>query len=132
MKIYHCIKCGYIYQDDKAPAECPICHHPQSYFEEINKDIDSQTLIESRNFYISWMNSHQYQEKIGLTNDETIKEFIVSQLVDNLKKSGQTYCPCRLRTSDFKKDRKIICPCIYHMGEIELQGKCHCGLFVKK
>lgn len=133
MKIYRCIKCGYIYRADQSPAECPICHHSQSYFEEIReKDIISEVLIDSRSSYTAWMNSHHYQEKIGFTDDKQIRESVIAQLTENIKKLGQAYCPCRIQTGDAKKDRKIICPCIYHMGEIELQGRCHCGLFVKK
>lgn len=28
-----CRKCGYITTSDSAPKECPLCHHPQAYFE---------------------------------------------------------------------------------------------------
>ena len=31
--VWKCRNCGYIYVGDKAPAECPVCAHPQSYFE---------------------------------------------------------------------------------------------------
>jgi rubrerythrin len=30
---WHCINCGYVYQGQKAPKECPACKHPQSYYE---------------------------------------------------------------------------------------------------
>jgi rubrerythrin len=38
-KIYwKCRFCGYIHEGTKAPKQCPVCEHPQSYFEirEIN------------------------------------------------------------------------------------------------
>ena len=28
-----CRKCGFIAYSDAAPKECPLCHHPQGYFE---------------------------------------------------------------------------------------------------
>lgn len=28
-----CRKCGFIAKCEKAPKECPLCHHPQGYFE---------------------------------------------------------------------------------------------------
>ena len=32
MKKYVCPVCGYVYEGDEAPAECPICHAPGSSF----------------------------------------------------------------------------------------------------
>lgn len=34
MKKYVCLVCGYVYEGEEAPAECPICHAPASKFEE--------------------------------------------------------------------------------------------------
>lgn len=31
--LWKCINCGYIYEGVQAPATCPACAHPQSYFE---------------------------------------------------------------------------------------------------
>lgn len=31
-----CLNCGYIYEDEEAPEECPLCKYPQSYFKEDN------------------------------------------------------------------------------------------------
>ncbi|MBE7705794.1 MAG: rubrerythrin family protein [Cyanobacteria bacterium SIG30] len=28
-----CLKCGYIHFEKSAPKQCPLCHHPQGYFE---------------------------------------------------------------------------------------------------
>lgn len=30
---WHCINCGYVYEGEEAPQECPACKHPQSYYE---------------------------------------------------------------------------------------------------
>ena len=30
---WHCINCGYIFEGTEAPASCPACKHPQSYYE---------------------------------------------------------------------------------------------------
>jgi rubrerythrin len=30
---WHCTNCGYIHEGTEAPAECPACRHPQSYYE---------------------------------------------------------------------------------------------------
>lgn len=30
---WHCINCGYIFEGQNAPDNCPACSHPQAYFE---------------------------------------------------------------------------------------------------
>lgn len=30
---WHCINCGYVYEGNEAPKECPACKHPQAYYE---------------------------------------------------------------------------------------------------
>lgn len=30
---WHCIECGYVFEGDAAPKECPACKHPQAFFE---------------------------------------------------------------------------------------------------
>lgn len=34
---WKCRVCGYIYEGDQSPAECPLCHKDSSYFDEIKK-----------------------------------------------------------------------------------------------
>ena len=31
--VWICRNCGYIFDNEKAPEKCPVCDHPQSYFE---------------------------------------------------------------------------------------------------
>ena len=33
-----CRNCGYIYEGQSAPEKCPVCAHPQAYFEELAKN----------------------------------------------------------------------------------------------
>jgi rubrerythrin len=30
---WHCTNCGYVFEGDQAPKECPACKHPQAFFE---------------------------------------------------------------------------------------------------
>ena len=30
---WHCINCGYVFEGEEAPKECPACRHPQDYYE---------------------------------------------------------------------------------------------------
>ena len=32
---WRCRNCGYVHEGDKAPGQCPICKHPQAYFEVV-------------------------------------------------------------------------------------------------
>jgi ferredoxin-thioredoxin reductase catalytic subunit len=76
----------------------------------------------------------KYAESKGykLNPNEKVLEGILNGLLRNKKFNGETYCPCRILTDNKEEDKKIICPCIYHPGEIELQGHCKCSLFFKK
>lgn len=38
MKKFRCKVCGYIYEGEEAPAQCPICKAPKEQFEEIKED----------------------------------------------------------------------------------------------
>ena len=59
-------------------------------------------------------------------------DLILEGLEKNREKHGVPYCPCRVITKDKEKDRDIICPCVFHRGEIEIDGYCLCRLFWKK
>ena len=34
VKVWKCLNCGHLHVGEKAPKVCPVCMHPQSYFEE--------------------------------------------------------------------------------------------------
>jgi len=75
----------------------------------------------------------EYAKKNGffLNPDGKTAEGIVKSLLEKEKKFGARYCPCRKITNDQEEDKKIICPCIYHLQELEKDGHCLCRLFVK-
>ena len=76
----------------------------------------------------------EYAEKNGLSlnPDKKVVEAIVKSLLEREKKFGARYCPCRKITGNQEEDKKIICPCFYHLQEIQEKGRCLCGLFVRK
>lgn len=37
-KLWKCRNCGHIHQGEEAPKQCPVCAHPQSYFEILCED----------------------------------------------------------------------------------------------
>jgi len=75
----------------------------------------------------------KYAKKAGyrLNPNEKIVKKIEEGLLKNLSVYGITYCPCRVIKGDKKKDKLIICPCVYHKDEIKKMGHCHCFLFIK-
>jgi len=69
--------------------------------------------------------------KISLNPDEDLVRRIIDGLIRRKKIYGKLYCPCRPVTGS-EADSWKVCPCIWLNEEIERQGHCHCGLFVKE
>jgi thioredoxin 1 len=67
---------------------------------------------------------------IRLNNKEMVKS-LIRGLLENEKKYGARYCPCRRVTGKKEEDISKICPCQFLEKEIEEKGQCLCGLFVK-
>lgn len=86
-----------------------------------------------KNSLLEMINKHAKVNGISLNPDPMFIEVIVTGLLKNEKKygSGKLYCPCRPVTANEEMNKKIICPCEFHINEIKRDGKCHCGLFVK-
>jgi len=75
----------------------------------------------------------KYVEEKGFSlNEERIVDNILEGLIRNEEKFGHIYCPCRPVTGNLEEDRPKICPCVFHLKEIEEKGRCLCGLFVKR
>jgi ferredoxin-thioredoxin reductase catalytic subunit len=78
------------------------------------------------------MQAYADSQNFKLNENQAALEGIINALLRNKKFKGEIYCPCRIVTGNKEEDKKIICPCVYHQGEIELQGNCKCTLFWKK
>lgn len=76
------------------------------------------------------LNNYTANSHYRLNPDDKMVERVVKGLVMRKMKFGYAYCPCRLVTGDKERDKKIICPCVYHVEEIERDGECHCNLFI--
>jgi ferredoxin-thioredoxin reductase catalytic subunit len=78
--------------------------------------------------------SKKYAESqdFKLNPDKKTLDRIIKGLLENEKKYGFKYCPCRMVTGDPEKDKPKICPCKWHKDEIKRMGHCLCGLFVKR
>ena len=75
----------------------------------------------------------RYAERKGfmLNPDKKTADMLLDGMLAREKKYRRRYCPCRVVSGNREKDRNIICPCAYHLLEIEEMGRCWCGLFVK-
>lgn len=75
----------------------------------------------------------EYAEKNGfkLNPDRKTVERVINGLLENEKKHGKRYCPCRRVTGNLEEDKLKICPCVWHKEEITKDGHCYCRLFVK-
>ena len=36
---WHCINCGYIFEGQEAPKDCPACKHPQAFYEVLAENL---------------------------------------------------------------------------------------------
>lgn len=93
---------------------------------QIKKDLDKNIKNLKEKY-----KKHAEKSGIKLNPDREVVESILKALLRNKELKGELYCPCRVLTEINERNDEIICPCIFHRGEIELQGKCHCGLFVE-
>ncbi len=66
-----------------------------------------------------------------LNSDREVARRVINGLLENEKKYGKKYCPCRRVTGDKAEDSKKICPCFWHKDELEKDGHCFCKLYTK-
>jgi ferredoxin-thioredoxin reductase catalytic subunit len=68
-----------------------------------------------------------------LNPDKKHVGIIFKGLKENQKKYGMKLCPCRLRDGTRETDLKLLCPCNFKAQDIwTKEGRCWCGLFMKK
>ena len=68
---------------------------------------------------------------LKLNPDRNIVRRIIKGMLENEKKYGKRYCPCRRVSGNLKEDSLKICPCSWHKEEVDKSGQCTCGLFQK-
>jgi len=93
--------------------------------EEGNSDKQIEGLIKKYEDYAK-------ENGLVLNPDREVVKRLARGLLENEKKYGERYCPCRRISGDKEEDKAKICPCQWHKEEIEKQGHCLCGLFVKR
>ena len=92
MKKFVCKVCGYIYEGDAAPAECPVCHAKSNMFEEVKGEL---TLAAEHEYGI-------YAKTVKNNPDvsEADKQYIFDQLKANFNgecsEVGMYLCMARI------------------------------------
>jgi ferredoxin-thioredoxin reductase catalytic chain len=81
---------------------------------------------------MKWVKEYAKKHGYRLNPDDKKLENVIRGLARNKERFGEKYCPCRIRSGDPEKDKKNICPCVYHEDEIRDQGSCHCNLYFEK
>ncbi len=65
-----------------------------------------------------------------LNPDSKKVDKVIKSLAKRKLKDGHQYCPCRMLSGNDEIDSKIVCPCEYHVEEIEKDDICSCDFFV--
>ncbi len=74
----------------------------------------------------------QEAKGIYFNKDKDLVFELIESLMLNKDRYGYMACPCRLACGERKKDKDIICPCIYREPDLEEFGACYCGLYVSQ
>ena len=93
---------------------------------ETEKERENKIKEISESYY-----NYAISQGFRLNPDKKTTDRVINGLLENEKKYGEKYCPCRRVTGDAEKDAKIICPCAYHKDEVAKDGHCVCNLFVR-
>jgi ferredoxin-thioredoxin reductase catalytic subunit len=100
------------------------------------RDMDKTTRVEERCMDAQelYERMKKVQEPKGYYfNKDMERTFeLLDALLLNKDRYGYMGCPCRLLSGDRKKDRDIICPCVYSVPDIAEYGSCYCNLYVSK
>jgi ferredoxin-thioredoxin reductase catalytic subunit len=81
---------------------------------------------------LAWARKYAEEHGFQLNPDKKQLATVIRGLLRNKAKHGEQYCLCRIKSGDPEKDRALICPCIYHIDEIEKEGSCHCSLYFRE
>jgi thioredoxin len=107
----------------------------KAWLENIEKDGSTQSKSNETdldiNAIVERYDNYAKSSGFRLNPDKKTVERVIKGLLENEKKYGKKYCPCRRISGDTEEDAKKICPCVFHKDEIEKDGHCFCNLFVK-
>ena len=81
----------------------------------------------------AWEKFSKGNGSFQLNPDKEHVDFVIDGVLSNEKQFGLKLCPCRLRDGTRQRDLEILCPCNFFSQETwKKEGRCWCGLFVKR
>lgn len=86
-------------------------------------------MVETEEEIKNWALEYSKSKGWVLNPDAKQCNAVIKGLSRNSEKRGERDRPCRVRTGDQEKDKAIICPCEFHVHEIEQAGHCTCNFF---
>jgi ferredoxin-thioredoxin reductase catalytic subunit len=80
-----------------------------------------------------WKDFAERNKEFMLNPNNKFLDALAQGILTNEKTYGYKFCPCRLRNGTKDTDLTLLCPCNFHTQQVwREQGRCWCGLFVKK
>ncbi|MBM3302625.1 MAG: hypothetical protein FJY85_22070 [Deltaproteobacteria bacterium] len=137
-KLWRCFVCNDIHLGIKGPEICPTCGAKNAFCEADNDEALKVIgtlggkLDTVEHLIRVWEAFTKGQDFRLEDSQENIRTLATGEL-ENMRKHGLKYCPCRIPTGDFDRDLRLICPCNFKTQQYwKENGECWCGLFVKR
>lgn len=137
--VWRCGACNDLHLGAKPLLSCPSCASKVKYVPSDREE--AKRLIQGADDEFStseevlkvWDEFAERNGKIKVWDDrESVKQLSLGVL-ENRKRKGFKFCPCRMTTGDMERDLKLICPCNFLAQQTWREyGECWCGLFVKR
>ncbi|MBW2967643.1 hypothetical protein KY362_04100 [Candidatus Woesearchaeota archaeon] len=138
-KFWRCNVCNDVHHGNAGPEICPTCFAKNAYCEAdareaanvqgMSTDAGSMSGDDIRSAWAHFTEKNDF----ALNPDNAHVEQVLKGVLENDGKFGLKLCPCRLRDGTREMDLQLICPCNFKTHETwAKQGRCWCGLFVKK
>ena len=83
-------------------------------------------IIKSLNEFYHKLNNVNFPN-VQINPDTKIYDALLGGLFKKKLKFGNFYCPCKI-----VNEARNICPCEDMIKEVAENGKCHCGMFIKR
>ena len=92
MKKWVCKVCGYVYEGENPPAECPVCHAPEKMFEEV---VGEMKLAAEHEFGI-YDKTVKNNENVSAEDKQYILEQLKSNFTGECSEVGMYLCMARI------------------------------------
>jgi len=73
------------------------------------------------------------KREFKLNEDKSVVKMLAKGVLENEKRLGLKYCPCRITVGKKEEDYLLICPCNFLIQEKWVKNnQCWCSLFVRR